>query len=148
MLLPSGSQLNQLCWLAMASAWTFFLTPGVKSQTPIPGWESGNRNGCLQAAALGLAHRTLSWLCACVNLSWVFKSVHGSPTSTQPLQPPTSLKSRLGTSNNHRLPNPNLPFPRIICRAEEPLPAFCLKEKSERRQKSITSRGGFACVGL
>lgn len=45
--------LDQSCQLEMALAWTLFLTPGTKSQTPIPGWESKKRNGHLQAAALG-----------------------------------------------------------------------------------------------
>jgi len=142
MLLPSGrtAGLDRLCQLAMAPAWTLFLTPGIKSQTPIPGWESGNRNGSLQAAALGLAHK------ARVNPSWDFKSALRSPTSTQPLQPPAPPKSRLGTSNNWGLPNPPLPFPKVICRAEEPAPAFCLEESSRRGEdtwKIITCKRGF-----
>lgn len=147
MLLPSGSRarLDQSRQLAMAPAWTLFLTPGIKSQAPIPSWESGNRSGCLQAAASGLAHK------ACVNPSWVFKSALGSPTSTQPLQPPAPPKSRLGTPNNHGLPNPPLPFPKVICRAEEPAPAFCLEGKSRRRKdtgRSITCKRGFTWVDL
>lgn len=138
MLLPSGStaELDHSCQLAMAPAGALFLTLGVKSQTPIPGWECGNSNGYLQAGALGLALQVLARRCKSqtgLQIRALVTRIHPAPSATCP----TKIHARDPKQPQASQASPSLP--RVICRAEEPASVFLsgrkLRERKRQREK-------------